>query len=250
MRKRTIRKRIWVIPVLAIVLLAGIFCLYVGQYYHAASTALSSLRSDGTVTVTQTGFGWLFDGPSPNKALIFYPGAKVEETAYAPLLNRIAAEGMDVFLVKMPFRLAFFGADKATDLISQYEYDEWYIGGHSLGGAMAADYAAKHDGELKGLILLAAYPTKPLGAGLKVISIYGSNDGVLNMKKLEAGRQYLPENAVTYVIEGGNHAQFGDYGAQSGDKEASISAEEQQRQTVSLIMRKALEQNRDNGRSE
>ena len=241
MSKITIKKWIWIVPVLVIVLLVGIFFIYIGQYYHAHSTALSSLESDDTVTVTQTGSGWLFDGPSQDKALIFYPGAKVEETAYSPLLHQIAAEGVDVFLVKMPFRLAFFGADKASDLISEYEYDEWYIGGHSLGGAMAANYASKHNERLNGLVLLAAYPTKPLAKGLKVISIYGSNDGVLNMEKLEAGRQYLPEGATVCVIEGGNHAGFGNYGDQSGDKKASISAEEQQRQTTTLITQNLCE---------
>ena len=231
-----VKKWIWTVPILVLVLLVGAFFIYTGQYYHADETALSALESDDKVTVTQTDFGWLFDGPSQNEALIFYPGAKVEATAYASLLNRIAAEGMDVFLVKMPFRLAFFGAGKATDLFSQYEYNEWYIGGHSLGGAMAANYAAEHNEKLQGVILLAAYTTKPLDDDLKVISIYGSNDGVLNIEKLEESNKYLPGNAVTYVIEGGNHAQFGNYGEQSGDKEASISAEEQQRQTVALII--------------
>ena len=110
--------------------------------------------------VEKTEYGWFLDGPSEENALIFYPGAKVEETAYAPILHRFAEEGMDVCLVKMPFRLAFFGISKASDVMAQYEYENWYIGGHSLGGAMSAVYAADHGDELKGIVLLAAYATK------------------------------------------------------------------------------------------
>ncbi|MBQ7600396.1 MAG: alpha/beta hydrolase [Clostridia bacterium] len=179
----------------------------------------------------------MFDGPSESDALIFYPGAKVEETAYAPLMRLIAAESMDVLLVRMPFRLAFFGADRAADLITRYDYDTWHIGGHSLGGVMAAGYAAEHSGQLAGVILLAAYPAKQLDDSLKVISIYGSADGVLNMKKLSESGRYMPENALTYVIRGGNHAQFGNYGKQSGDGEASVTAGEQQRETAMLILK-------------
>lgn len=84
------KKRLWIIPVLVILLSCMIFLIYAGQYYHSDGTAVSALRSDETVTVTQTEYGWLFDGPSEDDALIFYPGGKVEETAYAPLLHHLA----------------------------------------------------------------------------------------------------------------------------------------------------------------
>lgn len=233
-------KWILMVPVCVVVILAVGFLLYTAEYYHADSTALSALEpdpeSDDAVTVTKTEYGWYFDGPSERDALVFYPGAKVEETAYAPLLRLLAAEGMDVCLVKMPFRLAFFGANKAGDVMADYDYEHWYVGGHSLGGAMAANYAAEHGAELTGLVLLAAYPTKQLDESLSVVSLYGSEDGVLNMENLAKGDAYLPKTALKCVIEGGNHAQFGNYGEQDGDGEASISAEEQQRKTVEMIM--------------
>ena len=230
------RKRIWLIPLVVIVLLAGAFLLYTGQYYHADTDAQAALESDEAVSVTPTDYGWLFDGPSETDALIFYPGAKVEEAAYAPLLHRLAAQGMDVCLVRMPYRLAFFGISKASVLMDQYDYLHWYIGGHSLGGAMAARYAAGHADRLTGVILLAAYPTKALDSALSVVTLYGSEDGVLNRSKLEAGRGYLPESARETVIEGGNHAQFGNYGPQAGDGQAVISGLEQQRLTVEEIL--------------
>ncbi len=231
-----VKKRLkWLVPVGVLAALAVAFFIYAGVYYHADETALAALASGGSVTVEKTGYGWRFDGPSETDALIFYPGAKVEETACAPLLRRIAEGGMDVCLVKMPFRLAFFGLNSADAVMNQYNYERWSIAGHSLGGAMAADYAARHPEELNGVALLAAYPTRELDDGLTLVSIYGTEDGVLNMDKVAAGDRFAPDDYVKEAIEGGNHAQFGSYGAQAGDGAAAITAEEQQRQTAELI---------------
>ena len=231
------KKKRFYIPLIVIMLLAAAFLIYCEQYYHADSVALEALESDASVEVTRTDYGWLFDGPSESDALIFYPGAKVEETAYAPLMHQIAKQDMDVCLVKMPLRLAIFGAGKAEDVMKKHDYTNWYIGGHSLGGAMAADFAADHASQLTGVVLLAAYPTKALDESLSAITIYGSKDGVLNMKNMEKSAGLLPENHKSYVIEGGNHAQFGNYGKQKGDGEADISGVEQQRRTEELILR-------------
>ena len=231
------KRRLWIIPVFGILLLCVIFLVYAGQYYHSDGTTYSALTSDETVAVTQTEYGWLFDGPSEDDALIFYPGGKVEETAYAPLLHRLAGQGMDVCLVKMPFRLAVFGVNKADHVMKQHDYIHWYIGGHSLGGAMAASYAAAHSAEISDVYMLAAYPSKPLDENTRALIICGSEDGVLNMERLQQAERYLPGNSAVYVIEGGNHAQFGNYGIQAGDGDAAVSAEEQQRRTAELILR-------------
>ena len=215
-------------------LLAGA-ALYCAVYYHADETALAALGSGGSVSVARTDYGWLFDGPGEDAALIFYPGAKVEETAYAPLLRQLAERGVDVCLVKMPLRLALLGMDRAGTVMAEHDYARWYIGGHSLGGAVAANYASAHPGELDGLVLLAAYPTHPLGGTGTEISLYGSEDGVLDRDRLEAGRQYAPERSEELVIEGGNHAQFGSYGSQRGDGEASIPPAEQWAQAADFI---------------
>lgn len=221
----------WIIPflLLAVILLA--FLVYTSNYYRADETARESLVSDDTVRITETGYGWLFDGPSKESVLIFYPGARVETQAYAPMLHLLASEGIDVCLVDMPFRLALFGINRADDIRNQYDYDRWYIGGHSLGGAMAAFYAAGH--ELDGVILCAAYPTKTLDE--TVYSIYGTRDEVLDRDKLSEGKQLA--DTVECIIEGGNHAQFGNYGNQEGDGAADISAEDQQRLAVQYILK-------------
>ncbi len=218
-----------------LILLAISFSCYVGIYYRADGSAASGFISDNEVTITPADSGWFFDGPSGDDLLIFYPGGKVEETAYAPLLKSLAAGGIDVRLVSMPMRLAVFGIGRAGKIAGAEGYRHCYIGGHSLGGAAAALYAAKRGG-LDGIILLAAYPVKPLGEDLAVLSIYGSEDGILNMKKLEEGRKYVPGPYTEKVIEGGNHSGFGSYGEQRGDGEALISAEEQQMRAAELIL--------------
>ena len=222
-----------------------VFYGYTCVYYRADPSAFAALETDEEVVVSKTDQGWFFDGPSDEDLLVFYPGAKVEEVAYAPLLHRLAGKGMDVCLVKMPFRLAFFGLNKATAVFEKYDHKNKYVGGHSLGGAMAANYAASHGSLLQGAILLAAYPVKALDDDLMLLSIYGSEDGVLSMDKIKDGRQYAPEQYYEDVIEGGNHAYFGNYGEQKGDGESRISREEQQEQTVTYIKEKV--QSRESG---
>ncbi len=222
--------------ILTLVLLSLGFFLYISVFAHADASARKALVSDAAVTVTETEFGRFFDGPGTVDALIFYPGGKVEADAYAPLLRRLAEEELDVFLVEMPFRLAIFDADRASAVMGAYDYGHWYLCGHSLGGAIAAIYASQHAESLSGLILLAAYPTKPLDDTLPLLLIYGSEDGVLNRRSYEAGKEYWPAASEELVIAGGNHAQFGNYGAQSGDGTPRISADEQQRQTAEAIL--------------
>lgn len=206
----------------ALFLIALAVLLYSADYYRADEKALQALASD-TVRVERTDFGWLFDGPGDAAALVFYPGAKVEETAYAPLLHGLAENGLDVCLVKMPLRLAVFNQNAADRIIARYDYTRWYIGGHSLGGAVAANYAANR--ELDGVILLAAYPTKPVEEPM--LLLYGSEDGVMNRDRLEEADRYGTVERLQ--IEGGNHAGFGNYGEQKGDQSAKIPCEEQQR---------------------
>ena len=233
MKKKHLR---WIIPAGVLVLLASAFFVFVSIYYHADDEAREAIVSDAAVMVSETDYGWLFDGPGEEDALIFYPGAKVEASAYAPLLHKLAEEGMDVCLVKMPFNLAFFDMNRADAVMKAHSYARWYAGGHSLGGAIAASYAAEHGEELTGLILFAAYSTKQLDENLLEISIYGSEDRVLRLDKVEEGRAFAPKDYLEYVIEGGNHAQFGSYGPQKGDGEALISAGEQIRLTVEYII--------------
>ena len=138
------------------------------------------------VSIDKIENGLFLDGPGTESAFIFYPGAKVEYTAYIPMLYQVAEQGTDVFLIKMPCNLAFLGKNQADQIRKKYDYEHWYLGGHSLGGAMAADYCSDHLDQTDGLVLLAAYSTKSLQTeGFSVLSVYGSEDHVLNMEKYE-----------------------------------------------------------------
>ena len=233
MRKR--KSRILLSLGLALLLLAVAGGVWAGSGYRAAPEATALLDGSDAVEVFVLDDGWLLDGPGTRDALIFYPGGKVEATAYLPLLTTLAADGLDCFLVKMPLDLAVFRTEAAAPIQDAYAYDRWYIGGHSLGGACAALYAARHPDRLSGLVLLAAYATKPLDEGLSVLELHGSEDGVLNRKKLEEGRKYLPASARSEELPGGNHAQFGAYGPQKGDGIAAVSREQQTAWTAERI---------------
>lgn len=211
--------------------------VYVGDYYSADETAVTAMAGSETVSVQKMDKMTVFSPESPTAGFLFYPGGKVEYTSYAPLMLALAERDVLCVLIPMPCNLAVLNPNAAEGMPELFpEIENWYIGGHSLGGSMAASYGAKHPEELKGLVLLAAYSTADLAAsGLDVLSIYGSEDGVLNMEKYESCRGNLPETTAEIVIPGGNHAGFGSYGTQDGDGEASISPAEQIQYTAEEI---------------
>ena len=106
--------------------------MYFSNYYHAEEECKTYLVSTDSVKVLDNDSYYFFDGPGNTDALIFYQGAKVEAEAYAKFLNRISEKGVDTFLIKMPFNFAFFGTQKADEVINNYSYDNYYIAGHSL----------------------------------------------------------------------------------------------------------------------
>ena len=224
---------------LAVLLLLGIGgYAYVSDYYRAdeIAVAAAACQTDRVQTEQDGNVLW-FVPENPTAGLIFYPGGKVEYTAYAPLLSSCAENGILCALVQMPGNLAVLDANAADGLQQEHpEITTWYMAGHSLGGTMAANYAAAHDGDYDGLILLAAYSTKDLtGTTLRVLSVYGSEDGVMNQESYEKNRSNLPADTTEVVLSGGCHAQFGSYGTQDGDGIPTISGKEQIRQTVEAI---------------
>ncbi len=223
------------VPLAIAVLLLALVLVYIDSFYHADAAAEAAMASDDAVRVLPTDFGWLFDGVSESDAVIFYPGGKVEAAAYAPLCRAIALKGVDVCLVEMPLRLAIIGKNKAGGIIDSMDYEHWVIGGHSLGGVSAALYAAKHPGKLDGVVLLAAYADQPLDDSLSALYIYGSEDSVLRMARYEECLKNAPDQTTQYVIEGGNHSQFGSYGMQEGDSPARITPEQQVEETAVAI---------------
>ena len=231
------RRGLW-IALLILLLLAAGMAVYVSDYYRADDSALR-LLTEGVpgVQIRQETDRLIFAPVSPRAGLIFYPGGKVEYTAYAPLMAALSQEGILCILLKMPFNLAVLKINAAVGIPEQYpEVGCWILAGHSLGGAMAASCAGRHAEAFDALVLLAAYSTADLReSGLAVFCVTGSEDGVINREKAEKYRGNLPADTREIVISGGCHAYFGAYGAQKGDGEAKISREEQIRQTVQAI---------------
>lgn len=238
MRKKTIWKI--VAAFFAVALAVGIACIvYINDFYPANEMAQEALVSDEKVEITQLENGdYVFMPENPSAGLIFYPGGKVEHTAYAPLMRLYAEHGILCVLVKMPANLAVLDMNAAEGIPEQYpDIEKWYIGGHSLGGSMAASYVAKNMQEFEGILLLASYSTANIRqSDLEVLSVYGSEDGVLNMEKYEQYEENLPEDMQEKIIDGGCHAYFGSYGEQEGDGTAAISSLEQMKMTVEMSM--------------
>ena len=220
-----------------VIIIAGFSIWYLTDYSHADASVNAYLNGTENVSVEKIDNGLFLDGPGNDSALIFYPGAKIEYTAYLPLFTELANDGVDCFIVEMPFNLAFFGLDSADSIVSNtnFTYDKWYISGHSLGGVVASYYVKNHSTDYDGLILLASYPAEDLN-NVSVLSIYGSNDKVFNKETYDKSKGLMDYNLTEYVINGGNHAQFASYGNQAGDGVATISSENQRKQTEKEIL--------------
>ena len=214
------------------------FLVYFNVHYQATSEVNNYLKDDAEVKVYSKNDYYLFDNISNNnKALIFYGGAKVEEKSYAPMLNEIAHQGYDVFLTKMPFCFPLFATGKANDIYkANNTYTDVYLMGHSLGGVCASMALENTSFEYKGVVFLASYPNKPLDNKYKALSIYGSEDKVLNLKEYNSHLSNFPTGYTQKIIEGGNHANYGYYGNQKGDGKALISREQQINLTVNYVV--------------
>jgi dienelactone hydrolase len=230
--------------ILALLLLAGMagFLVWANTPLGPTLAALAALESSTNVNVSQE--PWLFFSPThqplKNAGLVLYPGGRVDPRSYAPAAHAIAEAGYLVVIAPMPLNLAVFNPGAASEIMAAYpEIDAWAVGGHSLGGAMAARYAYQNPGAVQGLVLWAAYPASTddlSGDALEVASIYGSLDGLADPQTVSGSASLLPADTAWTQIEGGNHAQFGWYGAQPGDNPARLSPAEQQAQIVSATL--------------
>jgi hypothetical protein len=243
MKSKLARRLRWLLAGVAAVIIAAIlgFLAWASIVPAPEAAALAALASDARVTVTTE--KWLVFRPAgtePDTGLVFYPGGKVDPRAYAPQARAIAEEGFLVIIVPMPLHLAVLAPDRGVEVLAAYPaVRRWAIGGHSLGGSMAAHFAHVHPGAVQGLVLWASYPAGSddlSRADLLATSIYGTRDGLVTADKLAASRALLPPGTVWTVIDGGNHGQFGWYGPQGGDNPATISHDEQQAQTVAATL--------------
>ncbi|MDD5823603.1 MAG: alpha/beta hydrolase [Firmicutes bacterium] len=236
------RKKIIIFIIAAFVLVVGAFEFYVSNPYKAVN--MKQHQDEGAVdyeviydAVEGRDDITVYSPENPIAGFIFYPGGKVESDAYDPLMRECASRGIFCVLLEVHDNLAILDSKAADGVIEAFpEVYRWFIGGHSLGGVVAASYAYDHSDQFDGLVLMASYSTKDLsGLPLSVLSIYGSEDKVLDMSKYEEHKDNLGDGFTELVIEGGNHAGFGSYGEQDGDGKAKISTVEQMHQTAEAI---------------
>jgi hypothetical protein len=174
--------------------------------------------------------------------LVFYSGGLVRPQAYEWLGTALAGQGVRTVIPAFPLDLAVTGIGRADALIKQFGTGKRVIlAGHSLGGAMAAQYARDNRAQLAGLILMGAYPAGNVslrdlpGAPLPVLSLLAEHDGVADAADVRDGLSRLPTSARLTVIKGANHAFFGRYGPQKGDGLPSVTRAEAEAQIVGEI---------------
>ena len=229
-KKQSKTKWILLAVIAVIIILIGAFYIYTLDYYRATDDVHQLINSQKQRIEVNDKIIVVKPQATNDKeiGLIFYPGGKVEAIAYLPLLYQLSQKGITCFLTEMPFNLAVFKVDAAERVFEENpEINTWFIAGHSLGGAMASNYMKRNYNKVAGMILLGAYPINE--ANVPTLAIYGSQDIMLDLTKLEDTENKLE-------ISGGNHAYFGNYGEQKGDGQASISREEQQAITVEKMM--------------
>jgi pimeloyl-ACP methyl ester carboxylesterase len=238
---KIVKRTAMIVAALLLVAVLG-FVLWGSSAAQPMPEALQALESDQVVEVIQD--NWIYFKPASGNistGLILYPGGRVDPRAYAPAARDIANSGYPVFIIPMPLNLAVLAPDRAASVIATFPtIDQWVIGGHSLGGAMAARFAYQNPDLTDGLLLWASYPADSNDLSnfdLHVTSIYGTRDGLASTQEISLSMANLPPDTNYFPLEGGNHAQFGWYGAQNGDLEATISREEQQ----SAIVEASLE---------
>ncbi len=223
--KKRMRKRWKVLIIIGCALVVAFvgFLIYASDYRTLDEEYYWVLESEN-VNATESLVHFEADS---DVGVIFYPGGRVDYLAYAPMSKKLQEQGINVFLVDMPFNMANFAINAADDIMVQNTHiTNWYIGGHSLGGVAAGMYASSNADKINGLILVGIYLSSDYDLQ-NTITINGSND-------LRVG-QSVDYATNVYVIEGGNHAGFGNYGPNEGDGVATITPDEQQNQAVQLI---------------
>jgi hypothetical protein len=208
--------------------------------YPARTVALSALESTDRVTIAQGNVITFTPVEETETGLIFYPGGLVEPSAYAPVLRKIAEEGVLVVITPMPLNLAILNTGAANAVIDEYPHiSTWILAGHSLGGASAAIFAENNPTSIDALALWDSYP--PDSADLSdntipAISIFGTTDNFPNTENFDDKKHLLPADTEFVGIEGASHAQFGDYGPQKGDVVASIGLAEQHEKVAEIML--------------
>lgn len=234
MKKKGIKYTLFGFLAILLVLLIGGFT-WLNQTYKPTDQ-LFELVSDDEYKKVDDFYVFEPKNEANGVGIVLYPGALVEPLSYGYYANELSKQGYLVAIPEVNLNLSIADNEKAGQFIEKHpEIDSWYVGGHSMGGVSATTYASNHLDQVDGVILLGSYPassTDLSATDLNVLSLYAEFDGLSTQEKVFNKADNLPEDTVYTEILGGNHAQFGIYGEQSGDLEATISVIEQQNQMV------------------
>jgi len=223
----------WTRRNVALAVLAALVCItllaaagaaaYFEFGYGPDEAAVEAVESDDSVTVARgEGATVVRSGPTTPETtgLVYYPGARVDHESYVPTAAGIVADrDVVVVVVEMPLNLAILAPGRAATAVDAAPaVGSWYVGGHSLGGAMACRYAAGADADLEGLVLHAAYCDDDVsGTDLRVLSVLGADDAVIDAQAERERRELLPDDATVVELEGVTHSGVGAYGPQRGE---------------------------------
>jgi hypothetical protein len=236
MKRKSWKTVLVVVLVIIVISIAGGIAIWTAGTLGPSEQALLVLQSDNEVRIKQESDQITFEpvANQPTSGFILYPGARVDFRSYSPLLREIAARNHVVIVLRSPFNIAFFNANAADEVMAAYPHiTDWVIGGHSLGGVVAASYVSRRP-SVSGLVLWASYPADDslVETDVQVLSIYGSTDRLTTPADVLRSQDLLPPDAIFVEIRGGNHSQFGSYGLQPGDGKATITNEEQWTQII------------------
>ncbi|ALV47893.1 hypothetical protein MB46_19685 (plasmid) [Arthrobacter alpinus] len=228
------RRRVWLfglgIVTAVLVIVAACFIAWANTTYPTNTQRLSQVRSDTRIVYEELDNVIRLKPAEAQstQGLIFLVGAKVEPQSYAATLSDAAAEGTTVLIVRPPLNLALLQFD-SFETLTRYGpgVQTWAVGGHSMGGVKACTYA--QDSRVTKLLLFASYcssDTLAKRSDLEVLSLQGSQDKVIKRENLENFSSLMPEHSQIITLNGVTHAQFGDYGQQSGDGTADVTTTE------------------------
>lgn len=237
-----LKKNLWKLGLfLMVIIVIGMGLQWITYERQPLPEALAALTSDQVVTVSQK--PWLTfspNGVSPTTGFIFYPGGRISYLGYSDFMKSIAAQGYLVVVPQMPFNIAAANPDVAGEIITAHpEIAHWVIGGHSVGGTMAAQYTYGHPQFISGLVIWASYPADNANISnlnLPVALIYGTLDRDAGENSVMARRHLLPVNTMYVRIEGGDHHQFGSYALTTEEHLATLNREAQQKQIVEATL--------------
>jgi len=225
-RRRVLRAAVILLSFVSIAVVAWL------KPFVAVEPALAAMNSDPTVTVAEYPTQIVMSPTrTPSTTEVFFqPGARVDARAYAAVLRPLAAAGHIVVIPKQPIGIAFLATTAFESAQAAHpDVTRWVVGGHSLGGTVAAIDADDHDHDatapVVGLLLYASYPATDMSSSLTaaVLSISGSEDGLATPAKIDASKPTLPPSSTFTVVDGAVHAYFGDYGPQPGDGTPTIT---------------------------